>query len=227
MVDLRIELIRVAQSAVAAGLMPGTSGNVSCRAERAGVPGFYITPSGMAYAELTPDAIPWVSMTGEWDAQNGKGLRPSSEWRLHRDLYLHKADAGAVLHAHSPYATALACLRREIPPFHYMIARFGGETVRCAPYAPFGSQALSDHAQEALLERSACLLAHHGMVVYDHDLAAALALGEELETLCQQYALACQIGEPFCLTPEEMQDALARFKDYASGCLADHLRWGD
>jgi len=227
MADLRSELIRVARRAAAVGLMPGTSGNVSCRIDQAGVPGFYITPSGMAYEALTPDAIPWVAMTGEWDGKEGKGLRPSSEWRLHRDIYQRKVDAGAVLHAHSPYATALACLRREIPPFHYMIARFGGETVRCAPYAPFGSQALSNHAQEALLERSACLLANHGMVVYDHDLAAVLALGEELETLCEQYALACQIGEPLCLTPEEMQDALARFKAYAVGGLADDAADGD
>ncbi|MCL2020834.1 MAG: class II aldolase/adducin family protein [Betaproteobacteria bacterium] len=213
MPDLRAEIIRVAQAAVSCGLMPGVSGNVSCRADKDGTPGFYITPSGMAYERLMPDDIPWVSIAGEWDAE---GPRPSSEWRLHRDLYA-RPDAGAVLHAHSPYATALACLNRAIPPFHYMIARFGGDTIRCAPYAPFGTQALSEHAMTALQNRSACLLANHGMVVYAPNPAAALALGQELETLCQHYALACQIGEPALLGAEEMADALLRFKDYATG----------
>lgn len=214
MPDVRRELIAVAQSAASAGLMPGRSGNVSCRFDKEGQPGFYVTPSGMAYEDLTVAAIPWVSLSGEWDET--EGLRPSSEWRLHRDLYTQRPEVGAALHAHSPYATALACLRREIPPFHYMIARFGGDTVRCAPYAPFGSQALSTGAAEALRNRSACLLANHGMVVCASDLKAALLLGQELETLCQQYALACQIGEPSCLTAEEMTDALARFQTYAA-----------
>jgi L-fuculose-phosphate aldolase len=214
MPELRAELVRTVQAAVSFGLMPGRTGNLSCRAEKEGVPGFYITPSGMAYEGLMSDDIPWVSLAGEWEAE---GPRPSSEWRLHRDLYAQKPDAGAVLHAHSPYATALACVNREIPPFHYMIASFGGDTVRCAPYAPFGTEALSKFTQEALRDRSACLLANHGMVVYGRNLAAALALGQELETLCQHYALACQIAEPVCLTPEDMADALARFQDYAAG----------
>ena len=181
--------------------------------DKDGASGFYITPSGMAYEGLTSDDIPWVSLAGEWDSE---GRKPSSEWRLHRGLYA-KPDVGAVLHAHSPYATALACLNRDIPPFHYMIARFGGDTVRCAPYAPFGSQTLSEYAGEAMRDRTACLLANHGMVVCAHDPAAALLVGQELETLCQHYALACQIGEPTLLSPKDMADALLRFKDYAAG----------
>jgi len=213
MPDLRAELIQTARSAAASGLLPGKTGNLSCRAEKDGQQGFYITPSGRAYEGLLLDDIPWLSISGEWD---GKGARPSSEWRLHLELY-KKPEVGAVLHAHSPYATALACLKRDIPPFHYMIASFGGDTIRCAPYAPFGTAALSANAEAALLDRSACLLANHGMVVYGHTLTDALAQGEELEMLCQHYALACQIAEPVCLTPEEMADALARFKDYAAG----------
>ena len=140
--------------------------------------------------------------------------QPSSEWRFHHDLYLARPEAGAVLHAHSPCATALACLRREIPPFHYMIARFGGDTVRCSDYATFGTQALSDTALAALEERKGCLLANHGMIVCGKDLQQALALAIEFETLCEQYWRVLQLGEPKLLDDAEMARVLEKFAGY-------------
>jgi hypothetical protein len=112
-----------------------------------------------------------------------------------------RADAGAILHAHSPFATSLACLRRDIPPFHYMIARFGGDSVRCSDYATFGTQALSAAVLRGDWNRRACLLANHGMLVIGRDLSQALALGVELEALCEQYWRACQLGRRYCSMP--------------------------
>ncbi|HRE16090.1 MAG TPA: class II aldolase/adducin family protein, partial [Rhodocyclaceae bacterium] len=132
----------------------------------------------------------------------------------HHDLYAARPEAGAIVHAHAPFATSIACLRRDIPPFHYMIARFGGDTVRCADYATFGTQALSDHIVFAMQSRSACLIANHGMLVFGRDLKQALALAIELEDLCEQYWRACQLGEPTLLSPEEMHIVLEKFSTY-------------
>jgi len=140
--------------------------------------------------------------------------KPSSEWRFHRDLYASRADAGAILHAHSPFATSLACLRRDIPAFHYMIARFGGDSLRCSDYATFGTQALSAAVLRAIDGRCGCLLANHGMLVIGGDLSRALALGVELEALCEQYWRACQIAPPVLLDAAEMTRVLAKFAGY-------------
>ncbi|NMG35471.1 class II aldolase, partial [Azoarcus sp. TTM-91] len=154
----------------AARLNVGTSGNASVRLAGGG---FLVTPSGMAAEACGEDDLVEITATGE-----ARGTRaPSSEWLLHRDIFAAFPAAGAVLHAHPPFATALACLRRDIPPFHYMIARFGGSTVRCSSYATFGTQALSDAAIAALQERCACLLGNHGMVVWGRDLDHALGVG--------------------------------------------------
>ena len=204
--DIRTELIATAQAMAAAGLNKGTAGNLSVRAED----GFWITPTGMDYAALEADDIPLVHLDGSWAGQR----KPSSEWRFHRDIYRARPQAGAVLHAHSPYATSLACLRREIPPFHYMIARFGGDTVRCAAYATFGTQELSTAVLEALVERNACLLANHGMLAFAHDLKGVLALGIELEELCGQYWRACQLGAPVLLDAAEMAVVRDKFGSY-------------
>lgn len=204
--DVRTELIATAQAMAAAGLNKGTAGNLSVRAED----GFWITPTGMDYAALQVDDIPLVHLDGSWAGQR----KPSSEWRFHRDIYRARPQAGAVLHAHSPYATSLACLRREIPPFHYMIARFGGATVRCAAYATFGTQELSTAVLEALVERNACLLANHGMLAFAHDLKGVLALGIELEELCGQYWRACQLGTPVLLDAAEMAVVRDKFGSY-------------
>jgi L-fuculose-phosphate aldolase len=190
----------------AAGLNRGTAGNVSVRYGD----GFLITPTGMPCDVLTADDIPLLARDGSSEGRR----QPSSEWRFHRDLYAARPEAGAVLHAHSPFAVALACLRRDIPPFHYMIARFGGDTIRCADYAIFGSQELSTAALRAMAGRRACLLANHGLLVAGRDLAEALALAIELEELCEQYWRACQLGQPILLTPDEMRAVREKFAGY-------------
>lgn len=204
--DLREELIRVAVAMTRAGLCRGTSGNLSVRA----ADGFWITPTGMPYETLEPDDIPRVGLDGR---PTGTRL-PSSEWRFHRDIYQQRPDVGAVLHAHSPFAVGLACVRRDLPPFHYLIARFGGSTVRCARYATYGTQELSDAVLEALAGRTACLLANHGLVVCAPDLDRALARSVELEELCGQYWRACQLGGPVLLTDAEMAEVTGRFAAY-------------
>ena len=210
MPDLRQQLIATALRMSAAGLNKGTAGNLSVRHAEDSHAGFLITPTGMDYAALTPEDIVFMRLDG-----THKGKRqPSSEWRFHRDIYVARPQAGAVLHAHSPFATSLACLRRDIPPFHYMIARFGGDTLRCAAYATFGTQALSDAALVAMESRRACLLANHGMLVFGNDLAQALDLGVELETLCEQYWRACQLGAPVLLDAAEMATVLEKFGSY-------------
>ena len=206
MADLRADLIAAARALQPAGLNKGTSGNVSVRDGD----GFLITPTGLPYDTLVLDDIPRMALDG---TPNGR-RQPSSEWRFHRDLYAARPEAGAVLHAHSPFAVSLACLRRDIPPFHYMIARFGGDTIRCADYAIFGSESLSTAAMLAMRERKGCLLANHGLLVAGHDLADALALAVELEELCEQYWRACAIGQPVLLSASEINAAIKKFSDY-------------
>ena len=190
----------------ALGINHGKSGNVSLR-----VPGgFLITPTGMAYEALKPSDIVAISIDGRV-----RGPRaPSSEWPMHLHILRGRPDAAAVVHTHSPSATALACLRRDIPRFHYMVAAAGGESIRCAPYALYGSEALARHALAALEERKACLLANHGVVALGPDLDAALALALEVERLAEQYLLALQAGEPVLLSEAEMAEAVAKFSDY-------------
>jgi L-fuculose-phosphate aldolase len=206
MSDLRAQLIATARAMQPAGLNKGTSGNVSVRSGD----GFYITPTGLPYESLTADDIPLMALDGSHTGQR----KPSSEWRFHRDLYATRPDVGAVLHAHSPFAVSLACLRRAIPPFHYMIARFGGDTIRCADYAIFGSPELSTAAMLAMHQRKGCLLANHGLLVAGRDLTEAFALAVELEELCEQYWRACQLGAPVLLSAAEMAAVLEKFKSY-------------
>ena len=203
---LREGLLSTAKAMASSGLNTGTAGNASVRCAR----GFLITPSGRSYEDCSADDMALVAMDGSWQGP----FAPSSEWRMHRDVLQAHPEAGAVLHAHSPFATALACHRRAIPAFHYMIARFGGDDIRCAPYATFGTQALSDSALAALENRSACLLANHGMLVFGSDLRRTLSLAIEFETLCEHYWRACQIGEPSILSATEMAEVIALFKTY-------------
>ena len=206
MADLRTQLISTARAMQPAGLNRGTAGNVSVRSGE----GFYITPTGMAYEALRDDDIPLMGL----DGSHVGSRKPSSEWRFHRDLYASRPEVGAVLHAHSPFAVSLACLRLGIPAFHYMIARFGGDSIRCARYAIFGSEALSTAAMAAMDGRKGCLLANHGMLVAGRDLAEALALAIELEELCEQYWRASQLGSPVLLSAAEMAEVLDKFKGY-------------
>lgn len=169
-----------------------------------------ISPSGLPAERCRPQDMVEVDSDGAYAGP----LAPSSEWKLHHDIYAAFPAAGAVLHAHSPFATALACQRIEIPPFHYMIARFGGDTIRCADYAIFGSPELSTAAMHAMAGRKGCLLANHGLLIAGRDLDEALALAVELEELCEQYWRACQLGQPALLTAAEMDAVLARFASY-------------
>ncbi len=210
MSDLQDQLIATARAMQPAGLNRGTSGNVSVRHED----GYFITPTGLPYEALSAEDIPWMGLDGRVEGRIEGRRKPSSEWRFHRDLYAQRPEVGAVLPAHSPFAVSLACLRRDIPPFHYMIARFGGDTLRCADYAIFGSQALSDAALAAMAGRRGCLLANHGLLVAGRDLAEALALAIELEELCEQYWRACQLGEPVLLSAAEMAEVIEKFKGY-------------
>jgi len=204
--ELRREIIATALAMNGRGINRGKSGNVSARVEN----GFLITPSDLAYDALEPHDV--VAMTFEGEARGPR--LPSSEWRFHRDIYASRADANAIVHAHSPFATTLACLGRGVPAFHYMIAVAGGNDIRCAPYATFGTQALSDHALRALESRKACLLANHGMIAVGATLAGALALAVEVEALAEQYWRALQIGEPTLLSETEMAMVLEKFKTY-------------
>ena len=210
MPELRRQLIETACRMAPANLNRGSAGNLSVRTRENGLDGYLITPSGMDYEVLVPEDIVFMRLDGTPDGRR----KPSSEWRFHHDIYAARPEAGAILHAHSPFATSLACLRRDIPPFHYMIARFGGDTIRCADYATFGSQALSDNALVALRERCACLLANHGLLVFGKTLAQLFALAVEFEALCEQYWRACQLGQPVLLDPDEMATIQAKFASY-------------
>ena len=210
MPKLRQQLIYTACRTLSSGLNKGIAGNLSVRAEENGEAGFLITPTGIPYAALTPEDIVFVRCDGSASGRR----QPSSEWRFHRDVYDARGEAGAIVHAHSPFATTLACLRRDIPAFHYMIARFGGDTLRCARYATFGTQQLSDAALAAMAQRNACLLANHGMLVFGRDLDQAHDLAVELEALCEQYWRACQLGEPVLLDAREMAVVLEKFANY-------------
>jgi L-fuculose-phosphate aldolase len=209
--DLREAIVDTARRMNAAGINQGTSGNVSARIQG----GFLVTPSALGYDEMTPADIVAV----DWDGKAHALRAPSSEWRLHRDIYHARPDAHAVVHAHPMFATTLACLDRAIPAFHYMVAVAGGPDIRCAPYATFGTQALSDAAVAALEGRRACLLSHHGMIAFSDSLAAALSLAVEVETLAAMYWRALQVAEPTILSDEEMADVLARFEKYRLGRL--------
>jgi L-fuculose-phosphate aldolase len=203
---LREQIIATAIEMNARGLNRGKSGNVSARFDD----GFLVTPTGMAYESTQPVDI--VAMTQEGSARGPR--LPSSEWRFHRDIYAARREVGAVVHAHSPFATSIACLGRGIPSFHYMIAVAGGKDIRCAAYATFGTQQLSDHALGALEGRKACLLANHGMIAVGASLTAALALAVEVESLAEQYWRALQIGTPNLLSDVEMQIVLEKFRTY-------------
>lgn len=202
----RDDVVAAARELDAMGLNRGTSGNVSRRFGE----GLLITPSGVPTADLTPEGIVPMGLDGSYP----QGAKPSSEWRFHRDILAARPEIGAVVHAHPIHCTAFALCGKPIPAVHYMIAAFGGPDVRCAPYAPYGTEALSRLALEALEGRSCCLLANHGMIAAGSDLRRALWLAQELETLCQQYAVALQVGTPRILSDAEIAETVERFRGY-------------
>ncbi len=204
--ELADAIISTCRAMNAAGINQGSAGNVSARFAE----GFLITPSGLAYDRLTVQDIVLLDL----DGNTRDARQPSSEWRMHRDIYVSRAEAGAVLHAHSTFATALSCLRLDIPAFHYMVAVAGGHEIRCADYALFGTQELSDAMLAALDERRACLLGTHGMICFHDDLERVLKLGIEVETLAKQYWHARQAGDPVILSAAEMDAVLEKFAGY-------------
>ena len=206
---LRREIVDAARRMNALGINQGTSGNISARCgER-----MLITPSATPYEEMRPDDVAAMPLEGERGAWTGP-LKPSTEWRFHLDILRGRPEAGAVVHTHATYCTTLAILRREIPAVHYMMAAFGGTTVRCAPYATYGTPELAAHALAALEGRNACLLANHGMIVVGASLAKAMWLAVELETIAKQYYLALQIGQPVVLSDAEIDDTARSFSSY-------------
>jgi L-fuculose-phosphate aldolase len=209
--------VRAAREAIVAGyraldssgLMHGSAGNVSARVGDT----MLITPSGIDTARLTAEGLVAMSLDGR---VQGAGL-PSSEWRMHAGVYLRHPQAQAIVHTHADACVALACLRRDLPAFHYMVAGFGGDDVRCAAYAPFGSQRLAGLAADALEARTACLLANHGMLARGATVMAAVAATRRLETLCRQYLLALQAGEPVLLDADELREVHGRYAHYGCG----------
>jgi L-fuculose-phosphate aldolase len=203
---LREQIVAACRQLDSSGLNRGTSGNVSCREGEH----FLITPTGVPVDEITPSKIVSLDFDGK---VIGIG-KPSSEWQFHSAIYRARPEINAVVHTHAPHSTALACLREDLPPFHYMIALAGGDSVRCAPYALFGTDTLSQHAVAALVDRKACLLANHGMITLGRDLDEAMTIAIELESLCQQYLIARQVADPVLLSADEMRAVIERFKSY-------------
>ena len=203
---LREEIIANCLKMNAIGLNQGTSGNLSVRYGD----GLLITPSGVPYEQMEPADIVYLKMDGSYE----HSLAPSSEWRFHRDIHRTKPEVNAVVHVHSTYCTTLAIRRMDIPAVHYMIAFCGGDSIRCASYATFGTQALSDAVLEALEGRTACLLANHGMVATGPTLAKAMWLAVEVETLAHQYFNTLLLGGPHVLSGDEIARVLEKIKDY-------------
>lgn len=207
--DLRQEIVASARAMNAMGLNQGTSGNISVRMGDA----MLITPSATPYDTMQPDQVAAMPITDQRGAWAGP-LKPSTEWRFHLDILRGRPDAGAVVHTHATFCTTLAIARREIPACHYMIAAFGGANVRCAPYATFGTEELARHTLTALKDRSACLLANHGMVVVGATLAKAMWLAVELETIAKQYCYSLMLGGPHILSDAEIADTARSFGSY-------------
>jgi L-fuculose-phosphate aldolase len=204
--DLRREVIATCLKMNAEGINQGTSGNVSVRTDE----GFLVTASGIVYEKMKPAQVVEMDLEGNY---RGEYL-PSTEWRMHMDIFRARAEAKAIVHVHSPYATALACMRKDVPAFHYMIGVTGGTSLRVSGYAEFGTQELSDTMLMALEGRTACLLANHGQICFGPSLSKALWLAGEIETLCHQYWATCLAGKPVLLEEAQMVSVLKRFKTY-------------
>jgi len=207
--ELRSEIISKSLWMNDSGLNQGTSGNISARYEDR----MLITPSGIPYDTLEPESITSMPIDGEYGTWEGP-FKPSSEWRFHLDILRARPEVNAVVHTHSIYATTLAMARRDVPAAHYMVAIFGGDSVRCSEYATYGTKELSDYALQALEGRNACLLANHGMLVTGPSLEKAMWLAQELETLCRQYYQALLIGGPVILSDENIADTMKTISSY-------------
>ena len=214
MSKLRSTVIKYSKKLNSTNLSVLRSGNISVRARDKKIEGFYITPSGSKYSSLKPKDIVFVSLKGRFNKK--KGI-PSSEWRFHQDIYLNKKEAKAIVHAHSNCATAISTHGKKIPAFHYMVAMAGGNDIKCAKYATYGTRKLSQNIIKALKNRSACLIGNHGQIVFSEDLSKAFELAEEVENLSIQYINALKIGKPKILSAKEMNKVLSKAKNYKRG----------
>ena len=193
----------------AAGLNQGTSGNISARFEDR----MLITPSATPYDDTTADMIASMPIEGEYGHWEGM-LKPSTEWRFHLDIMKARPEVGAIVHIHATFATVLAIARRNIPACHYMIAAFGGNDVRCADYATYGTKELSVNALAAMEGRTACLLANHGLIATGPSLDKAMWAAVELETIAKQYYYSLTLGSPVILSDEQIEDTQRGFATY-------------
>ena len=213
--DQKNQIIEYSLKLNSTNLSPLRSGNISLRAEQDNIKGYLITPSGKKYETLKPEDIVFMGLNEE--EENNFTNKPSSEWRFHRDIYANKKEAHAIVHAHSPHATAVSSHGKPIPPFHYMIALAGGDDIKCAEYATFGTEELSKNVIKALENRSACLMSNHGQVAFGKNLDDAFELAQEIENICHQYTIALKLGQPKILSFEEMQKVLDKAKNYKKG----------
>jgi len=216
--QLKKEVIKYAQKLNSTNLSPLRSGNVSARAIENNEEGFYITPSGKKYETLKEEDIVFLKLNEEKNFLTwfNSGKNPSSEWKFHQDIYINKREARAIVHAHSPHATAVSSHGKPIPAFHYMVALAGGEDIKCSDYATFGTRELSQNILRALQNRKACLMSNHGQVAFGQNLSSAFELAEELENICHQYIIALKLGNPKILSKAEMEKILDKVKNYKS-----------
>ena len=214
--DQRNEIIEYSLKLNSTNLSPLRSGNISLRGKEDDKDGYLITPSGKKYETLKPEDIVFMGLNEE-EEKNDLINKPSSEWRFHRDIYVDKKDAQAIVHAHSPHATAVSSHCKAIPPFHYMVALAGGNDIKCAEYATFGTEELSKNVNKALTNRSACLMSNHGQVAFGKDLEEAFELAQEVENICHQYTITLKLGKPKILSFEEMKKVLEKAKNYKKG----------
>ena len=217
--DLKKQLIDYAIKLNTTNLSPLRSGNLSIRVMQNNVEGFLLTPSGIKYETLKPEDIVFLSLNEKYDNLKmfNSGLNPSSEWRFHQDVYIKKREAKAIVHAHSPHATAVSTHGKSIPAFHYMVALAGGDDIKCAEYATFGTPDLSINIIKALEKRKGCLMSNHGQVTFGENLNSAFELAEELENICHQYINTIKLGEPKILSSNEMDIILEKIKNYKKG----------
>ena len=216
--DLRVAIIAQCRAMNALGLNQGTAGNISARLDGA----MLITPSAIPYHQMRPEMLATMPLGGEYGAWSGR-YKPSTEWRFHLDIMRARDDIGAIVHCHATYATALAMLHKPIPAAHYMIALFGGPSVRCTAYAPYGTKELSDLAVAGLEGRQGVLLGNHGMIATGATLDEAMWRASELETLARMYYLALAAGRPVILSDDEVMRTVERFKSYGRGPAAEAL----
>ena len=216
MLEIKKEVIEYAKKLNTENLSPLRSGNISMRGINDGVEGFFITPSGVKYDDLTTDSIVFLELNENNNIKkiSDKVINPSSEWRFHQDIYIEKRDAHAIVHAHSANAAAVSAHGKNIPAFHYMVALAGGNNIKCAEYATFGTKELSQNIIKALDGRKACLMSNHGQVAFGKSLSEAFELAKEIENICHQYINTIKLGQPKILSDEEMKKILDKTKNY-------------